>query len=62
MMWKPSWAVEGREPTFVSESGVNVFGGTKYFWGNVPSFDILNLEENEGLSRGEDLHLLFAGT
>lgn len=38
-----------------------MFGGTKYLWGNVPAFDIINLGSNEGEKYTGDLRLLFAG-
>lgn len=37
------------------------FGETKYLWGNVPAFDILNMASNEGENYANDLRLLFAG-
>lgn len=37
------------------------FGGTKYLWGNVPAFDILEIASNEGEAYAGDLRLLFAG-
>ena len=38
-----------------------VFGGTRYLWGNVPAFDVMNLGGNEGLGFEKDCRLLFAG-
>ena len=63
--WKPSWEVEKRKPTFLS--GIEPMtsqlshGQRKYLWGNVPAFDILNLENNEGVGHPDDVRLLFAG-
>lgn len=37
------------------------FGGEKYLWGNVPSFDVLQLGSNKGNDYGGPLRLLFAG-
>ena len=63
--WKPSWVTEKRTPAFINESETGgpliPFGGKKYFWGNMPSLDVLNLPNNEGRDYGADLHLLFAG-
>ncbi|KAJ5389499.1 uncharacterized protein N7496_000567 [Penicillium cataractarum] len=43
--------------------GIGVqFGGTKYLWGNVPAFDILEMASNEGETYAGDLHLLFAAS
>lgn len=38
-----------------------VFGSKKYLWGNMPAFDVLELESNEGIGFKADLRLLFAG-
>lgn len=38
-----------------------ISGREKYLWGNVPAIDVLQLENNEGLSYDKDLRLLFAG-
>ncbi len=37
------------------------FGPSKFLWGNMPAFDVLRLESNEGVKYGGDLSLLFAG-
>lgn len=37
------------------------FGPTKYFWGNMPALDILQLEKNEGADHEKELAVLFAG-
>ena len=63
--WRPAWDREGRIPPWAS--GVastnwhNVFGGSKYLWGNTPAVDVLNLKRNEGIGYKEDIALLFAG-
>lgn len=65
--WRPSWVIEAREPAFigVGEEGPFVdmvsHGRQKYLWGNVPAFDLLNLQQNEGVDFAKDLRLLFAG-
>jgi hypothetical protein len=33
----------------------------KYLWGNIPAYDVLQLELNEGKSYARDLRILFAG-
>ena len=38
------------------------FGNRKYLLGNMPSFDVLKLGDNEGDSFDQDLKTLFAGT
>jgi hypothetical protein len=38
-----------------------VFGDKKYLWGNVPAFDVLQLEKNEGADYSGPLRILFAG-
>ncbi|KAH8674391.1 hypothetical protein BGZ60DRAFT_468760 [Tricladium varicosporioides] len=64
--WRPAWDREGRIPHWAS--GVastnwhNVFGGSKYLWGNTPAVDVLNLERNEGIDYKEDIALLFAAS
>ena len=37
------------------------FGHLRYLWGNIPAYDILNLQENEGAAYDRDLNLCFAG-
>jgi hypothetical protein len=63
--WRPAWDREGRAPPWASgiaaKNWHNVFGGSKYLWGNTPALDILKLEQNEGLSYQDDIALLFAG-
>ncbi len=63
--WRPAWEREGREPAWAKGAAAqnwhNPFGGDKYLWGNTPAFDVLKLEQNEGLKYREDLALLFAG-
>lgn len=60
-MWKPAWVEENRTPAFMGGGIGQHFGAQKYLWGNVPAFDILRLESNEGEGYSKDLHLLFAG-
>lgn len=37
------------------------FGARKYLWGNMPSIDIVKLDDNEGSTCEMDLKILFAG-
>ncbi|KAK1811660.1 hypothetical protein LTR12_013961 [Friedmanniomyces endolithicus] len=60
--WEPKWIVEGRKPTFVSNEALITFGGRKYFWGNVPAIDVVQLDRNEGAQYQGDLRLLFAAS
>jgi hypothetical protein len=61
--WKPKWSADQRVPNFApSLMGLMPFGEAhKYLYGNAPAYDILKLEENEGLAWKEELRLLFAG-
>ncbi|ROT36821.1 hypothetical protein SODALDRAFT_298432 [Sodiomyces alkalinus F11] len=58
--WQPNWALENRRPAFVGPG--QQFGGKKYLWGNMPAFDVLNLESNEGVDYDGQLNLLFAAS
>ncbi|KAJ5798007.1 uncharacterized protein N7503_007303 [Penicillium pulvis] len=60
--WKPAWVKENRTPAFMGGGIAHHFGAQKYLWGNVPAFDILRLESNEGEGYSKDLHLLFAAS
>lgn len=59
--------MERRIPDFVEninhDMGTDMvkYGGNKYLWGNVPSLDLLQLRDNEGISTKRDLSLLLAG-
>lgn len=59
--WEPKWVVDGRKPAFISNEAMITFGGKKYFWGNMPAIDVVQLDKNEGAHYQEDLRLLFAG-
>jgi hypothetical protein len=65
--WKPAWELEQRTPAFIDASNDEgptpavSHGGKRYLWGNVPAIDLLRLEDNEGSSTTQDLHLLLAG-
>ena len=51
--WKPSWYTERRQPSWITKDdsgalmGITTYGPTKYLWGNMPAFDLLNCKENE---------------
>ena len=38
------------------------FGGTKYLYGNVAAYDILKMDDNEGMTHNQDLNLCFAAS
>lgn len=61
--WLPAWEIERRLPIFVGAGPPAISYGhlQKYFWGNMPAFDVLALDRNEGRSYGRDLPVLFAG-
>lgn len=61
--WRPQWEAEGRKPAFMtSDAPARSFNHhKKYLWGNMPAFDVLKLEANEGKGYKGDLDLLFAG-
>lgn len=67
--WKPQWELENRTPAFINGAGEarevgsvqKVFGGKKFFWGNMPALDVLRMADNEGKEYDEDIRLLFAG-
>ncbi|OCK75946.1 hypothetical protein K432DRAFT_419507 [Lepidopterella palustris CBS 459.81] len=60
--WRPGWEIEGRTPTFVDGSPVQPFGSIKFLWGNVPAFDVLRLQSNEGEAHEGPINLLFAAS
>jgi hypothetical protein len=39
----------------------DAFRSKKYLWGNMPSIDVVRLEDNEGASYEQNLRILFAG-
>ncbi|KAG8525730.1 uncharacterized protein KY384_000490 [Bacidia gigantensis] len=61
----PTWAKENRKPAFIG-GGENIpfttFGQLKFLWGNVPAYDILDLERNEGATFDQDINLCFAAS
>lgn len=59
--WQPRWIADGRVPAFVGGTPIRFFGGGKYFLGNVPALDLLQLSRNEGENYNKDLNLLLAG-
>ena len=40
---------------------MTAFGNLTYLWGNMPAFDVLNIQKNEGRSYAKDIDMLFAG-
>lgn len=59
--WSPDWVLEARTPAFVQGGIGQRFGSNRYFWGNVPALDVLQLGSNEGATYNGPLDLLFAG-
>lgn len=55
--WSPSWLLEGRTPVLECKHRP-----VKFFFGNLPAYDILNLPANEGVHYNRDLRLLFAAS
>ncbi|KAF9877002.1 hypothetical protein CkaCkLH20_05268 [Colletotrichum karsti] len=66
--WQPAWVAENRMPAFVDDETLKgpseqvSFGRGKYFWGNVPAYDVLKLGKNEGVAYDGILSLLFAAS
>ncbi|KAK1624557.1 hypothetical protein BDP81DRAFT_437802 [Colletotrichum phormii] len=61
--WQPDWVLENRAPAFIGNGHPQVtYGAGKYLWGNVPAFDVLQLNANEGVSYDEQVRLLFAAS
>lgn len=60
--WRPRWELRNEIPSLgiygwpvrSSETG-------KFLWGNIPAYDLLQLDGNEGSGLGQDLSLLLAG-
>jgi hypothetical protein len=62
--WEPSWVANKRLPAFVTGNDgppAASFGMNKYLWGNMPSYDHINLAQNEGKDWNKPFHLCFAG-
>ncbi|KAL3461958.1 hypothetical protein BJX64DRAFT_288910 [Aspergillus heterothallicus] len=60
--WQPAWVVERRTPAFIGGRHAPIFGDKKYLWGNVPAFDLLRLDANEGSAYRGDLRILCAAS
>lgn len=59
--WMPTWHRENRSPVLDFPMIHQASGHMKHLWGNVPAYDVLQLEKNEGLDHAEDLSLCFGG-
>ncbi|GKZ30148.1 hypothetical protein AbraIFM66950_008007 [Aspergillus brasiliensis] len=46
----------------MGDGPVAVFGDKKYLWGNVPAFDVLQLDRNEGTEYTDPMSVLFAAS
>ncbi|KAI1371296.1 hypothetical protein F4677DRAFT_450561 [Hypoxylon crocopeplum] len=55
-LWRPGWDVDNREPDDIRAP----IGYGGYPWGNTQPFNILQLEQNEGIEYDRSLDLLFA--
>lgn len=55
--WIPFWYLDARKPVLKFQNPP-----VKFFWGNTPAHDILNLPANEGVDYGKELRLLFAAS
>ncbi|GAB7359234.1 hypothetical protein MBLNU230_g5893t1 [Neophaeotheca triangularis] len=62
LKWKPQWEVEGRAPLFIGGPPVTILGENKYLWGNIPAYDVLKLDANEGANYAKELRILFAAS
>ncbi|KAL4973168.1 hypothetical protein BDW66DRAFT_168860 [Aspergillus desertorum] len=61
--WQPAWVLEHRTPAFMGDGpGTTIFGEKKYLWGNIPAFDVLRLDMNEGADYDGSLRVLFAAS
>jgi hypothetical protein len=57
--WLPAYVKERRRRTEAHLDAQE--NPLKFLWGNTPSFDLLNLKDNEGLEYDKDMNILFAG-
>ncbi|KAL4811860.1 hypothetical protein BDW67DRAFT_179221 [Aspergillus spinulosporus] len=60
--WAPAWLFELRTPAFMGGGMGRIFGTKKFLWGNVPAFDVLRLDRNEGAEYDGPLRVLFAAS
>ncbi|OTB03265.1 hypothetical protein M426DRAFT_60852 [Hypoxylon sp. CI-4A] len=61
--WEPSWVTENRLPAYMSDvHGDASFGTRKYFWGDIPAIDVIQLGKNEGNGFKDPLDVLFAAS
>ncbi|KAA8898265.1 hypothetical protein FN846DRAFT_962716 [Sphaerosporella brunnea] len=60
--WVPTWVTSNRLPAFIVPGPAVAFGVNSYLWGNMPSFDHINLLKNEGCDWGKPLDLCFAAS
>ena len=57
----PTWHREKRRPLLEFPVIHQASGHMKHLCGNVPAYDVLQLERNEGRAYAEDLSLCFGG-
>ncbi|KAI3337490.1 hypothetical protein HD806DRAFT_543118 [Xylariaceae sp. AK1471] len=61
--WEPRWMTQNRTPAFIGGGPPHVvFGTRKYLWGNVPAFDVIRLNQNEGVDFQDPMRILFAAS
>ena len=49
-------------PAFMGDGlPMTPFGHLNYLWGNIPAFDVLHIEKNEGCGYTKDIDMCFAG-
>ncbi|KAF8541091.1 hypothetical protein BDD12DRAFT_733234 [Trichophaea hybrida] len=63
--WDPEWFTSNRTPAFMTNEGgplLSTCGMNKYLLGNMPAFDHIKLEQNEGSDWEKPLDLCFAAS
>ncbi|KAI9670015.1 MAG: hypothetical protein M1831_007051 [Alyxoria varia] len=68
--YKPFWELDKRSnrlnlhlpPTYINFDRVKDMQGRTWFWSDLPAFDVLNMEANEGTHYEKDLAILFASS
>ncbi|KAL5410092.1 hypothetical protein PMIN04_010751, partial [Paraphaeosphaeria minitans] len=60
----PGWVIEGRNPSWVSDSELSSnFGTNQYLWGNMPAVNMLNVTKTDTLCDSyRDTDVLFAAS
>ncbi|KAI0162352.1 hypothetical protein GGR57DRAFT_490006 [Xylariaceae sp. FL1272] len=58
--WQPRWMIEKRYPTLREQAPLP--GEPKQFWGDMPAFDVIQLNRNEGPEFEGPISMLFAAS